>query len=302
MMYIEKQKRGSKVYFYLVKSVRNGKKVGKEKKFLGTNLSKEELIIKSENAKRELEPIFDTITKEEEKDIIKTISKLNKIISTIPKENFYEHFITEFTYDSNSIEGSTLTLDETRNVIFEGLSPKKPLKDVKEALNHKEAFDVMETYSEKININFICRLQGLVVKDVLPDYLKIFEGKLRGVNVRVGNHIAPNFDKVQTLLKKLLLWYHKNRDNINPLVMAAYFHCVFEDIHPFVDGNGRTGRLLLNIMLMRNKYPYINIPVRKRFSYYKALDQFHKTSSCRQMVLLLKNIYMSTLNKYEKEL
>ncbi|HLD41696.1 MAG TPA: Fic family protein, partial [archaeon] len=238
-MYVEKQRRGKKVYFYLVKSLRKGEKVGKEKVFLGSGLSKQDIKEKMESAKGKLDLVFGIVNKKEEKEIETLKDQLNKIISTIPKENFYEHFITEFTYDSNAIEGSTLTLEETRSVIFEGMSPKKPLKQVKEALNHKESFDAMENHSGKMDLKFICKLQGLVVKEVLPDYLQIFEGKLRGVNVRVGNHIAPGFDKVPGLLKKLLLWYRKNNNELNPLVAAAHFHCAFEEIHPFVDGNGR---------------------------------------------------------------
>jgi Fic family protein len=153
-----------------------------------------------------------------------------------------------------------------------------------------------------MDVKFICRLQGLIVKDVLPDYLQVFEGKLRGVNVRVGNHIAPGFDKVPTLLKRLLFWYRKNDNQLNPLVVAAHFHCVFEDIHPFVDGNGRTGRLLLNFMLKNKEYPYLNIPFKERAAYYKAPDAFHKTQHCKLMVLLFIKIYMSTLNQYKRSL
>lgn len=301
-MYVEKQKHGKKTYFYLVRSIRKGKKVSKERIFLGGNLSKKELKNKIEEAKGKIDIIFSILNKEEEQEIEKIKDELNSIISTIPKENFYEHFIVEFTYDSNAIEGSTLTLGETRDVLLEGISPNKPIINVKEALNHKEAFDYMINYKDKIDIKFICNLQGFVVKDVLPDYLSMFEGKLRGVNVRVGNHIAPNFNKVSGMMKKLTIWYNRNHNKVNPLVVAAQFHCIFEDIHPFVDGNGRTGRLLLNLMLKKKNYPYLNIPFKERSAYYAALESFHKTKNCKQMVRLLKKIYMSTLKKYKKDL
>ncbi|MFC1691718.1 Fic family protein [Nanoarchaeota archaeon] len=301
-MFVEKQKRGKKTYFYLVNNIRKGNKVTKERVYLGGDLSKKELEEKIEEAKSQLDPLFSILNKEELEEINEIKDELNKIISTIPKENFYEHFIVEFTYDSNAIEGSTLTLDETRQVIFEGMSPKKPLRNVKEALNHKEAFDFMESHKDKINSEFICELQEIVVKNTLPTHLSIFGGTLRGVNVRVGNHIAPNFDKVPKLLKELLRWHANYKKKINPLVLAAHFHCAFEDIHPFVDGNGRAGRLLLNLMLKNEGYPYLNITVKDRIKYYKALDDFHKTKSCRKMTLLLKKIYMSTLRKYKRSL
>ena len=302
MVFVEERKRGTHKYFYLVRTFRENGKVKKKSIFLGTDLNKILLDKAVSNAKVELGEIdFGAVLSRKEIkefDILK--NELNEKISKIESNNFYEHFLTEFTYDSNAIEGSSLTLQETAFVLFEGISPKsKPMKHIQEAKNHKDAFDYTRSLKQKkLSKDIICEIQQKVVKDTLPLHLKQFEGDLRGVNVRVGNHIAPPFYSVPGKLTALLKWFNKNQNKLPPVVVTAYFHSEFESIHPFVDGNGRTGRLLMNFMLKNSDYPPITIFFKYRLKYYAALEKANNKKDLKPLIKIIKKCYADMLRIY----
>ncbi|MFH1390861.1 MAG: Fic family protein [Candidatus Diapherotrites archaeon] len=302
MVFVEKRKRNNHTYYYLVKNFRENGKVRKKSIFLGTDLSKEEVDKLAADAKVVLGEIdFEKVlTNKETKEFDELKNNLNDSISAFEPGNFYEHFITEFTYDSNAIEGSSLTVKETGNVLFENISPKnKPLKHVLEARNHKEAFDFTMSLKQKnLSQKVICKMQKKVVEKTLPEHLQQFEGNLRGVNVRVGNHIAPPFYTVPRKLGALIKWYNQNHDKYNPVVVTAYFHSEFENIHPFVDGNGRTGRLLMNFMLKKQGYPPLTIFFKYRQEYYESLEKARKQKNLKPLLKIIKKSYQDLLKIY----
>src|SRR3989344_3003597 len=226
MVFVEERKKGKHTQYYLVKTFREKEKVKKKSIFLGTDLNSLQLEKLKEDATIELGEIdFEKLLdKKEIKEFEEIKNKLNKEIGSFAPESFYQHFLTEYTYDSNAIEGSSLTLEETNNVLFEEISPKnKPLKHVQEAKNHKKAYDyVMSLKEEKLNQETICEIQKKVVENTLPEHLKEFEGKLRGVNVRVGLHIAPPYYTVPRKLGTLIKWFNANHKKYHPIVVAAY--------------------------------------------------------------------------------
>ncbi|MBU2100102.1 Fic family protein, partial [Candidatus Micrarchaeota archaeon] len=280
MVFVEERKKGKRIQYYLVKTFREKGKVKKKSIFLGTDLDSTQLEKLKEDATIELGEIDfgKVLNKKEIEEFEEIKNKLNKEIESFAPESFYQHFLTEYTYDSNAIEGSSLTLEETNNVLFEEISPKnKPLKHVQEAKNHKKAYDyVMGLEEEKLSQDLICEIQKTVVENTLSEHLKKFEGKLRGVNVRVGLHIAPPYYSVPRKLGSLIKWFNANYKKYNPIVIAAYFHSEFENIHPFVDGNGRTGRLLMNFMLKNAGFPPITIFFKYRQEYYNSLEKARK--------------------------
>ena len=207
---------------------------------------------------------------------MKTYYQIKKLNSKEPKENYenrYETFCSLFTQDSTGIEGNTLTLTQTSFLLFNGIVPKeKPLREIYEVLNHKKAFDYILEYKGNITKKFMLKLHELVVINTLRQDLILQIGRYRKVQVFIGGSIPPKPFEVPKKMSKLLRWYTQNKNKIHPLILASHFHTEFEKIHPFVDGNGRVGRLLMNFILHKNKYPMVNIPKKRRFKYYEVLQ------------------------------
>ena len=287
MAYTEiKEKKGRK-YYYRVKSRRDRKKVRKERIYLGINLSKEELIRKENEADNKLNILSALLSKEDKK----FLKKIKIDFTKEPKENYanrYEAFCSLFTYDSTGIEGNTLTLQETSFLLFEGIVPKeKSLREIHEVLNHKKAFDYLLNYKGSITKEFILKLHELVVVNTLKPELISQIGKYRRVQVFVGRSIPPKPQDVSNKMAGLLRWYSVNKKRLHPLVLASHFHAEFEKIHPFVDGNWRVGRLLMNFILHKNKYPMINISKKKRFKYYEVLQNAQYENNLKPFVKFL---------------
>ena len=198
------------------------------------------------------------------------------------------NLIIEWTYNSNAIEGNTLTLSETK-VILEGITiGGKSVVEHLEAINHRDAILFLESIvdrQEEISEWNIKNLHQIILKDI--DNLNA--GKYRMENVLIGGakHIPPDYLMVPVQMQKLV--YEDNREWIHyhPVVQAALLHGEFVKIHPFIDGNGRTARLLLNLVLMLNGYPPIVIKKESRLAYYEALDTAHTTLNYSKFVHLI---------------
>ncbi|MGD9276219.1 MAG: Fic family protein [Candidatus Pacearchaeota archaeon] len=290
MVYTEIKEKNKRKYYYRVKSVKVNGKVTKERIYLGINLNKKELANKEKEADKKLS-IFDVaLTPNEEK----FLGELKVNFAKEPKENFqnrYEAFASLFTHDSTGIEGNTLTFDETSHLLFEGIVPKqKSLREIHEVLNHKKAFDFMLNYKGDITKEFILRLHMFIVANTLREDLVSQTGRYRTVQVFVGRSIPPKPHEVPKQMATLLRWYSTNKKKIHPLVLASHFHTEFERVHPFVDGNGRVGRLLMNFILYKNKSPMVNIPKKNKFRYYEVLQDAQYRGNLRGFVKFLLDI------------
>lgn len=275
MAYTEVDKKGDKVYYYRVKSIRNGKKVNKKKIYLGEGLNKIELIKKEKIADKDL-MLLNTLLSAIE---IKELEKIKLEYSKQSKKNFenrYEAFCSLFAYDSTNIEGNTLTLQQTAQLLFEGITPSaKSLREINEVINHKEAFDFILNTQLDVSKKLILELHKIVVKNTLKEELEKQIGKYRDVQVYIRGvqWLPPKPNDVAKEMKRLFLWYSTNKRKLHPLILAGYFHAAFESIHPFADGNGRVGRLLMNFILHKNGFPMINILNSKRLTYYNTLEE-----------------------------
>lgn len=184
-----------------------------------------------------------------------------------------EEFLVEFTYNSNAIEGNTLTLRET-DMVLRGLTiDQKPLKDHMEAIGHKEAFEYVVTLVEEkqsLSERVIKNIHHLVLSDKKDD-----RGVYRKIPVKImgAAHEPIQPYLIQSKMEKLITDFNANHENI--IMKLAKFHIEFESIHPFIDGNGRTGRLLVNLELMKAGYPPIDIKFTDRIKYYQAFDEYH---------------------------
>jgi len=184
-----------------------------------------------------------------------------------------EQMQVEYTYNSNAIEGNTLTLQETRLVIEEGLTVSgKSLREIMEAKNHPEAIEFVEnlaTSREEINEEVVLHIHKLIMLGITED-----AGQYRAAGVRItgASFMPPPSSEVRPRMNELLKWLKDNPDEHTPIELTAVFHHRFVQIHPFIEGNGRTARLLMNAILMRNGYPFIAIvPKRDQPKYLKAL-------------------------------
>lgn len=202
----------------------------------------------------------------------------------------------EYTYNSNAIEGNTLTLQETA-LVLEGITiDRKPLKDHLEAVGHKDAFlYVQDLVKEKapFSESIIKQIHTLVLMDRPED-----RGVYRRIPVKImgAYHMPPEPVIVPEQMEKLVKEFSKKK--LHPIESAALFHLKFEGIHPFMDGNGRTGRLILNPFLMQNGYPPINVKFADRKRYYEAFDSYYRDNDAGTMVQLIAEYVGERLIRY----
>jgi len=300
-MYIEKRKSGKSIKYYLVHSYRKEDKVEKIRKYLGSNLSKKELERKKEKAEKIilelLEEIntkvfFFTLTKKQ----VQTLNNYNNKIYVIHLSKYeWENFTEDFVYNTNAIEGSTVTEEEVPEILHK----KKPenaeeieTKGVAKAVNY------IRKTKEDLSLNLLLKLHELCFKGS-----KYFAGQFRKVNVVVRNsigqilHAGVPKEELKDYLNDFIEWYKKNKNNFKPLVLAAILHNQFEHIHPFQDGNGRVGRLLLNFILLKNNYPPINIMFEDRYEYYRTLQEYSKKDDLKPTLKFLIKQYKKTLKE-----
>ena len=213
-------------------------------------------------------------------------------LNTAQLQNLNEFYEVQYTFESNRIEGNTLTLQETYMVLQRGMTiGGKPLKDHLEATNHREAFQLIQKIAQSEEI-----LTERILLDIHETILRGIDnhnaGKYRNVRVRISQsqHIPPNPLKVSELMEHYFQSYETLKNNQHPVALAANMHEQLVTVHPFIDGNGRTARLLMNLILLQNGYPIINISGenQSRFNYYKALEktQTHTKKLAFQRYLL----------------
>ena len=213
-------------------------------------------------------------------------------------ERLRDEFMVEFTYNSNAIEGNTLTLKETA-MALEGMTiDQKPLKDHLEAVGHRDAFLYVQDVAKKdmpLSESVIKNIHSLVLMNRPDD-----KGVYRRIPVRImGAYTEP----VQPYLVEPKMAELVNTDNerkgiIHDIERIARFHLEFEGIHPFIDGNGRTGRLLMNLELIRCGYPPINVKFADRKRYYDAFDAYYRDGNARQMIEMIAQYVNARLGEY----
>lgn len=213
-------------------------------------------------------------------------------------ERLTEEFVVEYTYNSNAIEGNTLTLRET-DMVLRGLTiAQKPLKDHIEAVGHKDAFYfVRNLVKDQVPLteSVIKQIHYLVLADKKDD-----RGVYRRIPVRImgAKHEPVQPYLIQLQMEQLLETYKNSTEHIIPRL--ARFHIEFEGIHPFIDGNGRTGRLLVNLELMKAGYPPIDIKFTDRIAYYNAFDEYHVKHNLGTMEKLFAGYVNERLENYLK--
>ena len=296
MVYIYKKIIGEKPYYYLRISERKGKRViAKDIAYLGNKIEEvKKNLDKLSNYKDEIRKAHKTISlflksdyylekvkslklkgdeflKEKINDVESCKLHYNRVFlkeDRLTKGEILKNFLIEFAFNTTSIEGNTINLNEVKNLLQNGLTPKdKTLREVYDLQNTEKVFFELLKIKKTLSHELIIKIHDELMENVDP------RKGYRTADIRV---IKSNFDAtpagyVKTDMGLLLKWYDKNENRLHPLVLATIFHHKFEKIHPFMDGNGRTGRVLLNYILMEKNYPPLIIHKATRSEYLEVM-------------------------------
>ncbi|MFJ5625307.1 Fic family protein [Peribacillus loiseleuriae] len=215
-----------------------------------------------------------------------------------------EKLLLEWTYNTNAIEGNTLTMNETK-VVLEGITVGgKTMREHLEVINHRDAIAYVEDIVQKgepLTEWQIKNLHRLVLKGIDDEYAGVYRDQQ--VFIAGAKHTPPAPYLIKEQMEQLMNWYDIEAQKLHPVERGAMLHAIFVGIHPFIDGNGRTSRLLLNLELMKAGYPAVVIKVENRLAYYEALDKSHtKKDYCDFIQLIAKevedslNLYLSAIS------
>lgn len=214
-------------------------------------------------------------------------------------KNLHEDLVLRWTYHSNAIEGNTLTLKETK-VALEGITiGGKTLREHFEAINHKDAILFMEDLAQKeerLSEYSIKQIHSLILKNIDDEN----KGKYRTTNVIISGaeHKPPQSFEVQSKMQEFIKNYNENITKLHPIELASFVHIEFVKIHPFLDGNGRTSRLLMNLELIKAGFPPVVIELEDRLEYYKALDIAHTENDYKPFLELMKKVVEKSFEPY----
>lgn len=233
----------------------------------------------------------------------KKLKKLNELrpLSNILLKKLKERFEVEMTYNSNAIEGNTLTLKETYWVIQEGITVKgKSLKEHLEVKNHKEALDYLYSLvgspvGQSLSEHLIKQIHSLIIQNID----KKIAGQYRKNDVFITgtDHVPPSAIDVSYKMQELIIWMNENSKKMTIIEFSAIVHHKFVHIHPFEDGNGRTGRLLMNVFLMQFGFPIAIIQKNDRQKYYNSLSKAD-SGNYKPLVNLIAQAVLRSLNIY----
>jgi Fic family protein len=268
MVILKKRETSGKTYYYLHHTYREKGKLKTIETYIGTkvpsNIDSRKREFLFNIYKEKWFPKFEKIKKE--------YSKERRTLPLEVREKSLENFAIRFTYDTNRIEGSKLSFRDTADLLEFGISPNnRPISDIKEAEAHKKVFYEMIVFDGNLSVGITLKWHKELFDATKPS----LAGKLRTYRVYITNSkfLPPTPLEVIAYISELFKWYSRERAKTNPIELAALFHVKFEEIHPFGDGNGRIGRLLMNFILNKNCYPMLDIKYTNRRSYYNALER-----------------------------
>jgi len=236
-------------------------------------------------------------------DILKKKEQLDAA-RPLPKHTLrtlQEKLFLEWTYNSNAIEGNTLTLNETK-VVLEGITVGgKTLREHLEVINHQEAILYVEEIvkdEEPLTEWQIKNIHRLVSKGIDDSNAGLYREEQ--VFIPGARHVPPAAVLIPEKMEDMINWYKIEGSYLNAIERGAMLHAIFVGIHPFIDGNGRTARLLLNLELMKDGYPPVIIKAENRLAYYEALDKAHTRKDYKDFIDLVATEEKDSLDLYFK--
>ena len=298
MVYVEKIKVKGKTYFKLVHTIRKGNKILHKSRYLGKQLPSK---AKLEKLKAEFLNNLHTgkyFSENEIREIEKIKSDYNteiKSLSALEKENRLKEFMIRFTYDSSKLSGVAVTLRQTSLILKEGLMPKdlKNLKTVKEIENHEKGIIAITKYKGTLNLRFIKKLHMILFSGIDDSIAGMLRHELkRDVKLAGTPYVPPKWHELKKELVNFFKWYKSESRKLHPLELAALVHLTLISLQPFVDGNSRLSRLLMNWILWKKEYPAIDIPVEDLENYYGALDKYQIEKDEKPFIYYIRSKYL----------
>jgi len=300
MVFEKKIKVKNKEYWVLIHSIRKGKRITQKKKYIGKILPpkkrlerlKKEFLTELEKKK------FKFLSKEEVQKIEKektNYQKELKKLSQLEKEKKLKEFIIRYTYDSSKLSGVTVTLRQTSLILKEGIIPKgfKNLKAAKELENHEKGIIAITKYKGVLNLRFIKKIHQILFLGVEDSIAGKLRNQLkRNVKIAGTSYVPPKWNEINKELKFFFKWYKLNNRKLHPLELASLIHLKLISIQPFVDGNSRLSRLLMNWILWKKGYPLIDIPIEDLEKYYNVLDKYQIEKNEKPFIDYIKKTYL----------
>lgn len=250
-------------------------------------------VIKQNKLSKNIQDVLDEI------DLIK--SKLDQF-RQFNSYSIAQALELEYTFESNRIEGNTLTLRETDLVINEGLTISgKSMREHLEAINHQEAIAYIKHLIDKnttLNEREVLSIHNLILRGINPEDA----GRYRRVQVMIkeSSFMPPQPFLVSKAMEDLFIWYETNKNKLHPIILSAEMHERLVTIHPFIDGNGRTSRLVMNLILLQNGYVIANIKgdYDTRMQYYNALETAQTKNNKEDFLLFVAQNEKESLERY----
>jgi Fic family protein len=302
-MHIEKRRAGRKTKYYLAHAFRADGKVKKIRVYLGTESkavrkrrpSAEQIITERIKAYEIISDPFRHALNARELGEIRSLEAKGGISIKHLSEDDWKTFIESFVYDTNAIEGSSVTFTEVKDILEKQEWPGEREKwEISETYGLRDAVNHIRNTKDHLSLELVKELHKLTFRNSKP-----FAGEFRklGQEVAVVNgqgtiiHKGAPSAMVVKLLKDLVSWYNKSKNKYPPIVLAAVVHNQFENVHPFADGNGRVGRLLLNNILLKHNKPPVNIELKNRREYYASLHEYENNGNIRPTIELILKEY-----------
>lgn len=300
MVYLEKYKVKGKTYFKLVYTVRSGSRILHKRKYIGKTLLPKKRLkqLKAEFLRQLHRQKYKYLSSNDVEDIenIKSNYKNEiKKLSNLEKENKLKEFIIRFTYDSSKLAGVAVTLRQTSLILKEGIIPgdMKSLRAVKEIENHEKGVIAITEYKGKLHINFIKKLHLILFSGVDNSIAGKLRYELKRDVKLVGTaYVPPKWNELKKELDNFFKWYKAENKKLHPLELAALVHLKLISLQPFVDGNSRLSRLLMNWVLWKKGYPVIDIPIEDLENYYNALDKYQTEKDEKEFIQYIKKRYV----------
>lgn len=304
MVFTRKVKSKNKEYWILAHSVRKGEKIIQKTKYIGKILPpkkrleylKKEFLSQLKNEKYKYILDKEVLKIEErKKDYINKIKKL----SNLEREKRLKEFIIRYTYDSTKLSGLNITLRQTSLILKEGIIPKnfKSMRTAKELENHEKGVIAITEYKGSLNLGFIKKIHKILFVGVEDSIAGKLRSQLkRNVKIAGTSYVPPKYNELNKKLKNFFKWYKFENRKLHALELASLMHLKIISLQPFVDGNSRLSRLLMNWILWKKKYPLIDIPIEDLEEYYDVLDKYQIEKKEKPFIDYIKKRYFKEKN------
>ena len=292
MVFIVKKKVKGETYYYLAHNMRTSRGRWKSSRmYIGKEIPSDSEIekmkisfIKKFNISIRQKYAYADPDKIAKLDYI--IGEFRKKVKEYPRialEKRERDFTIKFTYNTNAIEGNSISLIETAAMLEKKVTPKgKNLREIYEIFNTEKALNFLNSYKGDLSKRVILHFHKIMMTNIDDEEA----GKIRNypVGIEGANWMPPNEKEVKGRFEEFLQWYSKNKRKLHPIELAAIAHIKFIEVHPFGDGNGRVARLIINLILMKNGYPPLNIKVKDTIPYVKLLQHTQNTQKFDELV------------------